>query len=176
MIINNNVINAFQEGKGEGYYITPEVLLWRSVIVRAIMDALDIDIHAWGLSRRRIVEEANAWFDTKDPYFVEVCENGNMSAYWVCRIFEKLISIFSSFPIPLPMDIITSEDVKSICEPDSLNFSPGIIVLLTFDKSRSMFLISDCPLMILSALKHPDWIDIIVCFSLDFNCEFIFAL
>ena len=54
------------------------------------MDALDIDIHAWGLSRRRIVEEANAGFDTKDPYFVEVCENGNMSAYWVCRIFKKL--------------------------------------------------------------------------------------
>ena len=24
MIINNNVINAFQEGKGEGYYIHPK--------------------------------------------------------------------------------------------------------------------------------------------------------
>ena len=90
MIINTNTLNTYQDGKGEGYYITPEILLWRSVIVRAIMDALDIDIHAWGLSRRRIVEEANAWFNTKDPYFIDVCENANMSAYWVNLIFNKI--------------------------------------------------------------------------------------
>tara|TARA_R100000995_G_scaffold80107_1_gene51647 strand:- start:723 stop:1085 length:363 start_codon:yes stop_codon:yes gene_type:complete len=90
MIINTNTLNTYQDGKGEGYYITPEILLWRSVIVRAIMDALDIDIHAWGLSRRRIVEEANAWFNTKDPYFIDVCENANMSAYWVNVIFNKI--------------------------------------------------------------------------------------
>ena len=90
MILNTKTINSLQEGQGEGHYITPEIVLWRSVIVRAIMDALDIDIHAWGLSRRRIVEDANDWFNTKDPYFVEVCENANMSPYWVCKIFKKI--------------------------------------------------------------------------------------
>ena len=44
MILNSS-INA---GQGEGRAITPDVLLYRSVIVRAIMDALDVDIHAWG--------------------------------------------------------------------------------------------------------------------------------
>jgi len=84
MIVNRNTFNSQMEGQGQGYYITPEVLLWRSVIVRAMMDALDIDIHAWGLSRRRIVEEANDWFNTKDAYFVEVCSHSNMSPYFVC--------------------------------------------------------------------------------------------
>ena len=60
MIQNSNTINSQMEGQGQGYFITPEVLLWRSVIVRAMMDAIDIDIHAWGISRRRIVEDADA--------------------------------------------------------------------------------------------------------------------
>ncbi len=90
MIQNSNTINSQMEGKGQGYYITPEILLWRSVIVRAMMDAIDIDIHAWGISRRRIVEDADAWFDTKDAYFVDVCSNANMSPHFVCRIFKKI--------------------------------------------------------------------------------------
>ena len=45
MILNNSTTHNI--GEGEGRAITPEVLLYRSVIVRAIMDALDIDIHAW---------------------------------------------------------------------------------------------------------------------------------
>ena len=70
MILNTNTINSLQDGQGEGHYITPEIVL----------------------CRRRIVEDANDWFNTKDPYFVEVCQNANMSPYWVCRIFKKIKS------------------------------------------------------------------------------------
>jgi|TARA_R110002050_G_scaffold63191_1_gene138264 hypothetical protein len=90
MIQNNNTVNSQMEGKGQGYYITPEILLWRSVIVRAIMDALDTDIHAWGMSRKRIIDEANDWFNPRDSYFVDVCSNANMSPHFVCRIFKKI--------------------------------------------------------------------------------------
>lgn len=90
MIQNSNTLNSQMEGKGQGYYITPEILLWRSVIVRAIMDALDTDIHAWGMSRKRIIDEANDWFNPKDSYFVDVCSNANMSPHFVCRIFKKI--------------------------------------------------------------------------------------
>ena len=58
MILNNST-NA---GQGEGRAITPDVLLYRSVIVRAIMDALDVDIHAWGNKRKQIIQEAKSWF------------------------------------------------------------------------------------------------------------------
>jgi len=54
MILNNSTTHNI--GEGEGRAITPEVLLYRSVIVRAIMDALDIDIHAWGNSRIQIIK------------------------------------------------------------------------------------------------------------------------
>ena len=50
MIYNNS-------GTGEGSTITPHILLFRSIIVRAIMDALDVDIHAWGRHRAIIVNE-----------------------------------------------------------------------------------------------------------------------
>ena len=54
MIRNNNAPYIFG-GKGEGKKITPHILLWRSVIVRAVMDALDVDIHAWGKHRLKII-------------------------------------------------------------------------------------------------------------------------
>ena len=57
MIVNNNTSASWYEGVGEGRSITPHILLWRSVIVRAIMDALDIDIHAWGKHRTKIVQD-----------------------------------------------------------------------------------------------------------------------
>ena len=54
MILNNDT--AHNISQGEGRAITSEVLLYRSVIVRAIMDALDIDIHAWGNRREQIIQ------------------------------------------------------------------------------------------------------------------------
>ena len=58
MIVNTNVSASWQSGIGEGRAITPPILLWRSVIVRAIMDALDLDIHAWGKQRKKIIMRA----------------------------------------------------------------------------------------------------------------------
>ena len=58
MIQNRNAPSLFG-GSGEGRTITPPILMWRSVIVRAIMDALDVDIHAWGKHRTKIVQDAN---------------------------------------------------------------------------------------------------------------------
>ena len=53
-MIQNRNAPTLLGGKGEGRKITPHILVWRSVIVRAIMDALDIDIHAWG-DRKSVV-------------------------------------------------------------------------------------------------------------------------
>ena len=86
MILNDTLL----EGKGQAFFITPEVLLWRNVIVRGIMDALDVDIHAWGQSRKHIVEEADSWFNTKNPYFVDVCSFANMTPYFVHLLFVKI--------------------------------------------------------------------------------------
>jgi len=63
MIRNGTTIPLWNTGQGEGKKITPHILLWRSVIVRAIMDALDVDIHAWGKHRLQIVKNANAYVD-----------------------------------------------------------------------------------------------------------------
>ena len=44
MILNRDTPVGINAGKGEGSAITSEVLLYRCVIVRAIMDGLDVDI------------------------------------------------------------------------------------------------------------------------------------
>ena len=77
MIYNNNTPSLWSDGRGEGRAITPPILMWRSVIVRAMMDALDVDIHAWGKHRTKIVQDANAWFNTNDTHFCEVYEHSN---------------------------------------------------------------------------------------------------
>ena len=62
MILNRDTSSGINAGQGEGSVITPEVLLYRCVIVRAIMDALDVDIHAWGNARDNIIKDAQDWF------------------------------------------------------------------------------------------------------------------
>tara|TARA_Y100001951_G_C11111415_1_gene167703 strand:- start:222 stop:569 length:348 start_codon:yes stop_codon:yes gene_type:complete len=89
MILNKNT-SALFSGQGEGRAITPHILLWRSVIVRAIMDALDVDIHAWGKQRKDIVRDAKSWFNTKDTYFCDVCEHSNFEPSFIVNIFNKL--------------------------------------------------------------------------------------
>ena len=86
MILNNS-INA---GQGEGRAITPDVLLYRSVIVRAIMDALDVDIHAWGNKRRNIIKEARDWFSKTDSHFCEICDYANLEPTFIIRKFQQL--------------------------------------------------------------------------------------
>jgi len=90
MIRNGTTIPLWNTGKGEGKKITPHILLWRSVIVRAIMDALDVDIHAWGKHRLQIVKNANAWFNPNDEAFCEVCEHSDFEPTFIQKTFHKL--------------------------------------------------------------------------------------
>ena len=91
MIRNDNAVNYFdQENNGKEFYITPEILLWRNVIVRAVMDALNIDIHAWGATRKRIIDDADKWFDVTNKSFIEVCDYANMTPYFVTKLFIKI--------------------------------------------------------------------------------------
>ena len=90
MIYNNNTPSLWND-VGEGRTITPPILLWRSVIVRAMMDALDVDIHAWGKHRTKIVQDAKSWFNTNDTYFCEVCEHSNFEPSFIVKTFNKLI-------------------------------------------------------------------------------------
>ena len=89
MIRNNNAPYIFG-GKGEGKTITPHILLWRSVIVRAVMDALDVDIHAWGKHRIKIIKDARSWFNPNDTHFCEVCEHSNFEPSFIVKTFNQL--------------------------------------------------------------------------------------
>ena len=83
MILNSN--SFITQSKGEGAVITPHVLLWRCVIVRAIMDGLDVDIHAWGNARENIVKDAIAWFSLKEPNFCMACDYSNLEPSFVIK-------------------------------------------------------------------------------------------
>ena len=89
MIRNSNAPYIFG-GKGEGKKITPHILLWRSVIVRAVMDALDVDIHAWGKHRLKIIKDARSWFNTNDTHFCEVCEHSDFEPSFIVKTFNQL--------------------------------------------------------------------------------------
>jgi len=89
MIRNRNAASIFG-GIGEGRKITPHILLWRSVIVRAIMDALDVDIHAWGKHRVKIIKDAKSWFNTNDTHFCEVCEHSDFEPSFIVKTFNQL--------------------------------------------------------------------------------------
>ena len=91
MIVNKNVPSTWINGKGEGSTITPPILLWRSVIVRAMLDALNLDIHAWGKQRKKIVQEAQSWFNTSDPQFCEVCDHSNFEPFFIVNLYKKLV-------------------------------------------------------------------------------------
>ena len=77
MVLNRDTPVGINSGQGEGSAITSEVLLYRCVIVRAMMDALDVDIHAWGNARDNIIKEAIDWFSMKDYHFCLVCDYAN---------------------------------------------------------------------------------------------------
>ena len=89
MIRNSNAPYIFG-GKGEGKKITPHILLWRCVFVRAIMDALDVDIHAWGKHRIKIIKDARSWFNPNDTHFCEVCEHSDFEPSFIVKTFNQL--------------------------------------------------------------------------------------
>ena len=85
--MNISITNA---GQGEGRAITPHVLLYSSVIVRAMMDALDVDIHAWGNARENIIKDAKSWFSKTDSHFCEICDYANLEPTFIIRKFQQL--------------------------------------------------------------------------------------
>ena len=72
------------------YQITPELMLWRSVIVRTVLDAMDVDIHAWGYARKLIVKEAKEWFDESNEEFDLVCDYANLKPYFVIKLYKRI--------------------------------------------------------------------------------------
>ena len=90
MILNRDTSSGIDAGKGEGSAITSEVLLYRCVIVRAIMDGLDVDIHAWGNARENIVKDAIAWFSLEEPHFCLACDYANLEPSFIIKRFKQL--------------------------------------------------------------------------------------
>jgi hypothetical protein len=88
MILNTNQI--YNTNQGEGKAITPEVLLYRSIIVRAMMDALDVDIHAWGNTRKQIIQDALSWFSKTNKHFCNICDYANLEPTFIIKKFEQL--------------------------------------------------------------------------------------
>ena len=87
MILN---FRATSTGQGEGRAITPDILLYRSVIVRAILDALEVDIHAWGNTRKQIIQDARSWFSKHNIHFCRICDYANLEPTFIIRKFQQL--------------------------------------------------------------------------------------
>ena len=90
MILNKDIPVGINYSQGEGSAITPCVLLYRCVIVRAIMDGLDVDIHAWGNARKNVVKDAIAWFSIEDEQFKLVCDYANLAPSFIIKKFHQL--------------------------------------------------------------------------------------
>ena len=90
MILNKDIPAGINYSQGEGSAITPCVLLYRCVIVRAIMDGLDVDIHAWGNARENIIKDAIAWFSIQDEQFKLVCDYANLDPSFIIKKFNQL--------------------------------------------------------------------------------------
>ena len=90
MILNKDTPQGINTSQGEGSAITPCVLMYRCVIVRAIMDALDVDIHAWGNARDNIIKDARDWFDIKDHHFCLICDYANLEPSFIVKKYNQL--------------------------------------------------------------------------------------
>ena len=90
MILNKDIPLGINSSQGEGSAITPCVLLYRCVIVRAIMDGLDVDIHAWGNARKNVVKDAIAWFSIEDEQFKLVCDYATLAPSFIIKKFHQL--------------------------------------------------------------------------------------
>jgi|TARA_R110002051_G_scaffold101519_5_gene172374 hypothetical protein len=90
MILNKDIPLGINSSQGEGSAITPCVLLYRCVIVRAIMDGLDVDIHAWGNARKNVIKDAIAWFSLEDDQYKLVCDYANLEPSFIIKKFHQL--------------------------------------------------------------------------------------
>jgi len=91
MITNEASYNNDNPFKQRHFLLTSELILWRSVIVRTILDALGMDIHAGGSSRKKIVEDAKAWFNKNNSDFNEVCDYANLQPYFLLKMYDKVV-------------------------------------------------------------------------------------
>ena len=80
--------NPFKPTK---FLLTSELILWRAVIVRNILDALSVDIHAGGSSRKKIVDDAQAWFNKNNSDFNEVCDYANLQPFFLLNMYKKIV-------------------------------------------------------------------------------------
>ena len=53
MKTNQSIYDNDNSFKLRNFLLTSELILWRSVIVRTILDSLGMDIHAGGSSRKK---------------------------------------------------------------------------------------------------------------------------
>ena len=90
MILNKDIPLGINSSQGEGSAITPCVLLYRCVIVRAIMDGLDVDIHAWGNARKNVIKDAIAWFSLEDDQYKLICDYANLEPSFIIKKFHQL--------------------------------------------------------------------------------------
>jgi hypothetical protein len=54
------------------------------------MDALDVDIHAWGNARDNIIKDAIDWFSMKDYHFCLVCDYANLDPSFIIKKYTQL--------------------------------------------------------------------------------------
>lgn len=73
-----------------GFEVSPEIIMWRSVIVRTMLDCLEIDIHAWGYARKVVISEAKEWFDINNKDFELVCDYADLEPHFVLRLLTKI--------------------------------------------------------------------------------------
>lgn len=91
MTINESSYGNNDHFKLRTFLLTSELILWRSVIVRTILDALGMDIHAGGSSRKKIVEDAKAWFNKSNSDFNEVCDYANLQPYFLIKMYNTIV-------------------------------------------------------------------------------------
>ena len=91
MKTNQSIYDNDNSFKLRNFLLTSELILWRSVIVRTILDSLGMDIHAGGSSRKKIVEDAKAWFNKNNSDFNQVCDYANLQPYFLLKMYDKIV-------------------------------------------------------------------------------------
>ena len=61
-----------------------------AILFAAIMDGLDVDIHAWGNARDVIIREADEWFSINDHHFCLICDYANLDPSFIIRKYKQL--------------------------------------------------------------------------------------
>lgn len=79
MCFNNGVTNFLNMNNA---YLTPEVSLWRAVILQAILDRITQSKRIENIKARK---DAEKWFDIKNEDFVTVCRFATLNPDFVIK-------------------------------------------------------------------------------------------